>query len=37
MVDNTIDDIFILLDRDNNGYIEYEEFLRTCVNKKIFI
>ena len=26
IVDNTIDDILILLDHDNNGYIEYEEF-----------
>ncbi len=34
IVDNTIDEIFILLDGDNNGFIEYEEFLRACVNKK---
>ena len=37
IVDNTIDDILILLDSDNNGFIGYEEFLRACVNKKIFI
>ena len=34
IVDKTIDEIFILLDGDNNGFIEYEEFLRACVNKK---
>ena len=26
--------LFICLDGDNNGYIEYEEFLRACVDKK---
>jgi calcium-dependent protein kinase len=26
--------LFISLDGDNNGYIEYEEFLRACVDKK---
>ena len=34
IVDNIIDEIFILLDGDNNGFIEYEEFLRACINKK---
>jgi len=34
IVDKTIDEIFILLDGDNNGFIEYEEFLRACINKK---
>ena len=37
MVDNTIEDIFILLNGDNNGYIEYEEFLSACFNKNYFI
>jgi calcium-dependent protein kinase len=37
IVDNTIDEIFILLDGDNNGFIEYEEFLRACVNKKTIL
>jgi len=32
-VDKVIDDIFLMLDGDNNGYIEYEEFLRACVDK----
>ena len=34
VVDEVIDDIFLLLDGDNNGYIEYEEFLRACMDKK---
>ena len=29
-----IDDIFLILDGANNGYIEYEEFLRACMEKK---
>jgi calcium-dependent protein kinase len=29
-----VDHLFILLDGDNNGFIEYEEFLRACINKK---
>ena len=33
-VDNAIDHLFILLDGDNDGYIEYEEFLRACIKKK---
>ena len=33
-VDRVIDDIFLLLDGDNTGYIEYEEFLRACIDKK---
>ena len=32
-VDKAIDDIFLMLDGDNNGYIEYEEFLRACIDK----
>ena len=26
--------LFLLLDGDNNGFIEYEEFLRACIDKK---
>ena len=37
IVDDTIDDLFVLLDGDNNGYIEYEEFLRACINKKTIL
>ena len=33
-VDPVVDHIFQLLDGDNNGYIEYEEFLRACIDKK---
>ena len=33
-VDNYVENLFILLDGDNNGYIEYEEFLRACIDKK---
>ena len=29
-----VDHLFLLLDSDNNGYIEYEEFLRACIDKK---
>ena len=32
-VDEMADVIFQRLDGDNNGYIEYEEFLRACINK----
>ena len=32
-VDEMADIIFQRLDGDNNGYIEYEEFLRACVDK----
>ena len=33
-VKKKVDNLFTLLDNDNDGYIEYEEFLRACVNKK---
>ena len=33
-VDEMADIIFSRLDGDNNGYIEYEEFLRACIDKK---
>ena len=29
-----VENLFILLDSDNNGFIEYEEFLRACIDKK---
>ena len=32
-VDEMVDVIFQRLDGDNNGYIEYEEFLRLCIDK----
>ena len=33
-VDKIIDNLFILLDGDNDGFIEFEEFLRACISKK---
>ena len=33
-VEKKVDSLFLSLDGDNNGYIEYEEFLRACVDKK---
>ena len=32
-IENNIDKIFKELDGDNNGSIEYEEFLRACIDK----
>jgi calcium-dependent protein kinase len=33
-IDEKVDNLFLLLDSDNNGQIEYEEFLRACIDKK---
>ena len=33
-VDDVIDHLFLLLDGDNDGYLEFEEFLRACIKKK---
>ena len=33
-VNNKVDHLFILLDGDNAGFIEFEEFLRACIDKK---
>ena len=33
-VKEKVDLLFLLLDGDNNGFIEYEEFLRACIDKK---
>ena len=33
-VNKIVDQLFLLLEGDNNGYIEFEEFLRACVDKK---
>ena len=32
-IDSIVDKLFLLLDGDNNGYIEFEEFLRACIDK----
>ena len=32
-VEKNVDKLFILLDGDNNGYIDFEEFMRACVDK----
>ena len=36
-VNNAVDHLFTLLDGDNNGFIEFEEFLRACIDKKIIL
>ena len=36
-VNKVVDHLFTLLDGDNNGFIEYEEFLRACVDKKTIL
>ena len=33
-VNKIVDQLFLLLDGDNNGFIEFEEFLRACVDKR---
>ena len=33
-VNKIVDQLFLLLDGDNNGYIEFEEFLRACIDKR---
>ena len=33
-IDKIIDKLFIMLDGDNDGFIEFEEFLRACINRK---
>ena len=33
-VNNIVDELFLLLDGDNNGYIEFEEFYRACADKQ---
>ena len=32
-INSIVDKLFLLLDGDNNGYIEFEEFLRACIDK----
>ena len=34
---NNYDEIFSLLDGDNNGYIDYEEFLRATLDRNFFV
>ena len=34
VVAKKVDHLFLLLDGDNNGNIEFEEFLRACIDKK---
>ena len=36
-IDQSIDDIFLLLDGANRGFIEYEEFLRATIDPKIIL
>ena len=36
-LENAVSVIFKNLDMNNNGYIEYEEFVRAAIDKEIFI
>ena len=36
-VNNEVGRLFALLDGDNNGFIEFEEFLRACIDKKLIL
>ena len=36
-VNNVVGRLFALLDGDNNGYIEFEEFLRACIDKRLIL
>ena len=31
-VEKIIDNLFVLLDGDNDGFVEYEELFRVCTN-----
>ena len=33
-VDKIIEHLFLLLDGDNDGFVEFEEFLRACIDRK---
>ena len=33
-IDKIIDNLFLMLDGDNDGFVEYEEFLRACIKRK---
>ena len=32
-VDSMVEELFLILDLNSNGYIEYEEFLRACIDR----
>ena len=36
-LEKDVDEIFKTLDMDNNGFIEYEEFVRAAVSKEYFV
>lgn len=36
-VDDEVDEIFKNVDNDNNGYIEYEEYIRASIDKKTIL
>lgn len=37
LADIELDNIFVSIDHDNNGYIEYEEFLRATINSDLLL